>query len=64
MGDSGGDISMLKLVAHPIAFNPNDDLRVAAMDAGWPIILERKSIAYKLEKGSDGTYVLASTILG
>ncbi len=64
VGDSGGDISMLELVAHPIAFNPNDDLRVAAMDAGWPIILERKSIAYRLEKSPDGTYVLASTIVG
>ena len=64
IGDSGGDITMLELVEHPIAFNPNDELRIAAMQHGWPIVLERKSIAYRLEKGTDGAYLLADTIIG
>ncbi len=59
VGDSGGDIAMLGIVEHPIAFNPNEDLKEEAMKHGWPIIIERKSIAYRLEKGTDGTYVLA-----
>jgi len=59
VGDSGGDISMLELVKNPVAFNPNDELREKAMQMGWPIVLERKSLVYRLEKGSDGTYVLA-----
>ncbi len=62
VGDSGGDISMLAMVQNPIAFNPNEELKQEAMKHGWPIVLERKSIAYKLEKGSDGTYVLAEAI--
>lgn len=61
VGDSGGDTSMLELVENPIAFNPNQELKTVAMEKGWPIVLERKSIAYRLEKGSDGTYVLAET---
>jgi phosphoserine phosphatase len=64
VGDSGGDSSMLARVEHPIAFNPNNDLQTEAMKHGWPIVLERKSIAYRLEKGPDGTYILAETICG
>ena len=59
VGDSGGDIAMLSIVENPIAFNPNEDLKNEAMKHGWPIVIERKSIAYRLEKGTDGTYVLA-----
>ena len=59
VGDSGGDIAMLKLVEHPIAFNPDKTLFAEAQTQGWPIVVERKSIAYTLEKGSDGSYVLA-----
>lgn len=64
VGDSGGDTTMLELVEHPVAFNPNDELRKAAMKNGWPIVIERKSISYRLEKGSDGHYLLAETISG
>lgn len=63
VGDSGGDISMLELVDNPIAFNPNEQLLEKAKAEGWPIVLERKSIAYKLEKDSNGTYVLAEAKL-
>lgn len=61
IGDSGGDISMLELVDHPIAFNPNEELHQKAEENGWTIVIERKNIAYRLEKGSDGLYVLAQT---
>lgn len=59
VGDSEGDISMLEVVENPIAFNPNTQLREVAMQHGWPIVLERKSLVYRLEKDLNGTYVLA-----
>lgn len=59
VGDSKGDTKMLELVEHPIAFNPDDELRKIAIKHGWDIVVERKSIAYELKKGSDGSYVLA-----
>jgi HAD superfamily hydrolase (TIGR01490 family) len=60
IGDSAGDIDMLELVDNPIAFNPASELERAAHEHGWPIIIERKNLAYRLEKGNDG-YVLAET---
>ena len=59
VGDSGGDADMLQLVDNPIAFNPDEALKSLAIQNGWPIVVERKSIAYRLEKGPDGTYILA-----
>ena len=60
IGDSGSDAAMLRLVDNPIAFNPDVALKTEATTHGWPIVIERKSIAYKLEKESDGSsYVLA-----
>ena len=61
VGDSSGDISMLERVSHPIAFNPSSGLRDEAMKRGWPIVIERKSLSYRLEKGAHGNYVLAET---
>lgn len=61
VGDSGGDISMLHMAANPIAFNPSDELLDEAAKHSWPIVIERKNIAYRLEKGSDGLFVLAKT---
>ncbi len=60
VGDTSGDIGMLELVENPIAFNPNHSLLEHAKKRGWPIVVERKSIAFKLvlEKGQ---YVLAET---
>ena len=59
VGDSGSDGAMLRLVTNPIAFNPDEALRTEAMAQGWTIVVERKSLAYTLQKGPDGTYVLA-----
>lgn len=59
VGDSKGDTKMLELVEYPIAFNPDEVLRKIAMKNGWNIVVERKSLAYELKKGNDGSYVLA-----
>lgn len=61
IGDSSGDISMLELVDRPIAFNPDQALFEAATKNGWQIVIERKSLAYTLEKGTDGALILAQT---
>lgn len=60
IGDSAGDIDMLEIVSNPIAFNPSQELYDAAIKNGWPIVIERKNVAYRLEKGNDG-YVLVET---
>ena len=59
VGDSGGDIAMLGIVEHPIAFNPDARLKEHAMAHGWPVVIERKSIVYELRKEGDGPYLLA-----
>lgn len=55
VGDSDGDISMLELVDHPIAFNPNDKLLTAAQKHGWKVVVERKNVALTLESHGDVT---------
>lgn len=62
IGDSDGDASLLELVEQPIAFNPSEGLFKRAKQEGWPIVIERKNIAYRLEKQGDGL-VLAETII-
>lgn len=61
VGDSGGDIQLLKTVTNPVAFNPSDDMLPVAISNGWMIVIERKNIAYTLKKDLDGTYILAQT---
>lgn len=46
VGDSEADIPFLKLVAHPICFNPNHKLFVAAKRHGWKVVVERKDVIY------------------
>ncbi len=48
VGDSEGDIDMLEMVEKPIAFNPSKGLFKHAQKRGWPIIVERKNVVYKL----------------
>lgn len=60
VGDSEGDIAMLELVDHPIAFNPAHGLLTHATKKGWKIVVERKNVVYHLQKEHDG-YVLAQT---
>ncbi|MEO5949746.1 MAG: HAD family phosphatase [Candidatus Saccharimonas sp.] len=61
VGDSDGDISMLEIVDHPIAFNPNDKLLESAQKHGWKVVVERKNVALTLEVDESGTYKLAHT---
>lgn len=62
IGDSDGDAALLELVEQPIAFNPSAGLFERAQREGWPIVIERKNIAYKLERAEHGL-VLAETII-
>jgi HAD superfamily phosphoserine phosphatase-like hydrolase len=62
IGDSDGDAALLELVEKPIAFNPSEGLFERAKDESWPIVIERKNIAYRLENQNDAL-VLAETII-
>ncbi len=48
VGDSESDVSFLKMVEHPIAFNPNIKLYRIAKRRGWTIVVERKDMMYAL----------------
>lgn len=60
VGDSESDIPMLSKIEQPIAFNPTKKLYEHARQQGWPVVVERKNMIYRLEL-KDGTYVLASS---
>lgn len=62
IGDSDGDIEILSMTEHPIAFNPSAGLFDHAKTHGWSIVVERKNIAYRMEK-QDDALVLAETIV-
>ena len=49
VGDTASDISMLKMVEQPICFNPSKQLKEYAQKTGWPIVIERKNVIYKLQ---------------
>jgi HAD superfamily hydrolase (TIGR01490 family) len=48
VGDTQSDISMLELVEHAIAFNPNRSLYRYARRMEWPVVVERKDVIYEL----------------
>lgn len=48
VGDTESDISMLELVDHPIAFNPNKALYLHAKKRKWKVVVERKDVIYEL----------------
>ncbi len=60
VGDSFSDASMMDIVEHPIAFNPDRKLFNYAHTKAWPVVVERKNVIYELAY-KDGTYVLAQT---
>lgn len=62
IGDSDGDVAILQLTERPIAFNPSEGLFTYAKENGWSIVIERKNIAYRLERQNDAL-VLAETIV-
>lgn len=62
VGDSNGDVGMLRLVQNPIAFNPTFELLEKALEHGWKIVIERKNASYELTKETSlGQYILEKT---
>lgn len=57
VGDTESDIPMLELAENPIAFNPNKELLRHAKSKKWPVVIERKSVVYRLEY-DNGSYRL------
>jgi HAD superfamily hydrolase (TIGR01490 family) len=51
VGDTESDISFLKVVEHPIAFNPNQNLKAAAEKENWRVIVEKKDVIYEVTPG-------------
>ncbi len=49
IGDTESDISVLKMAGRPIAFNPNAQLAKFAKAKGWPIVVERKDVIYRIK---------------
>lgn len=43
--DSHNDLPLLELVRHPVAVDPDDTLRAAAAERGWPVISLREERA-------------------
>lgn len=60
VGDSQSDATMMDVVEHPIAFNPDRKLFSYARTRGWPVVIERKNMIYQLIH-RDGKYILAKT---
>jgi len=48
VGDTESDVSFLEEVARPICFNPNLNLYRIAKKRGWPVVVERKNVIYKI----------------
>jgi HAD superfamily hydrolase (TIGR01490 family) len=48
IGDTESDISFLKMVERPIAFNPNMNLEKVARRNDWKIIVEKKDVIYDI----------------
>jgi HAD superfamily hydrolase (TIGR01490 family) len=50
IGDTESDIDFLKIVDHPIAFNPNQNLKQVAEEEGWRIVVEKKDVVYEIAR--------------
>ena len=48
VGDTESDANMLEVVAHPIAFNPNENLKRIAENEKWKIVVEKKDVIYEI----------------
>ncbi len=51
IGDTESDGSFLRMVEHPIAFNPNQNLKAVALELGWKIVVEKKDVVYEISEG-------------
>ena len=52
VGDTESDTAFLQLVDRPICFNPNAALYRVAKRRGWPVVVERKDVIYRIKKAS------------
>lgn len=52
VGDTESDGSFLKMVSHPIAFNPNQNLKELAEKEKWRIVVEKKDVIYEVNSVS------------
>lgn len=57
IGDTESDVGFLKLVTHPIAFNPNRPLYETAEREGWEIVVERKDVIYHIAEPAGDTHL-------
>lgn len=48
VGDTESDISFLKMVERPVAFNPNMNLEKVARRKKWKIVVEKKDVIYDI----------------
>lgn len=60
IGDSEGDSQILNMATYPIAFNPDDGLLKIAQENNWPVVIERKNLAYTLSPNAKGDYILSA----
>jgi len=49
VGDTESDASFLDIVANPIAFNPNENLKKIAEEKKWKIVVEKKDVIYEIK---------------
>jgi len=50
IGDTESDARFLELVEHPIAFNPNKNLKEIAEKEKWRIVVEKKDVIYEISE--------------
>ena len=50
IGDTESDAKFLELVANPIAFNPNKNLKEIAEKEKWRVVVEKKDVIYEINK--------------
>ena len=62
--DSGTDVPMLEAVGNPFAVNPDKDLRKAAKERGWDILVFNKPVALRSRVLSPSTPTLAALAVG
>ncbi|MEI8103462.1 MAG: HAD-IB family phosphatase [Candidatus Moraniibacteriota bacterium] len=48
VGDTESDVRILEIVEHPIAFNPNQNLKAIADKESWQVIVEKKDVVYDI----------------
>jgi HAD superfamily hydrolase (TIGR01490 family) len=61
--DSASDLPMLEAVGHPVAVNPEPELREIAIERGWPIV-ETSSVPRVKLTSVRGLFNLGSNLVG